>query len=377
MRTRACVCFPPAKRTTRCTAYADNWDANNDGVLDATNGTVPAVMQPLTPGFYSIVVEVRSASNDPDCVLFHSQAVCDDIGASNAPAMTYVSTTVDFLVYLHPTPAFCSAMCYNRDGGIATFHDSSGFYGDAAATVDENAEYRYGDPGSGRCTVCGGGETVATLLDRSKCEPKSPDCEGNCPGIFVDDNGDPSGTNAKDLNCNTVVPSGRLNAQLVPAITSCVVNRRPAWIEYAVGGTPKLVDGGRAVVKGVLGQTVTFDVILEDPDECNELEIDVDGLFKGHIMLALPRNGSGITVCAEGETSCGWDMTLGATARNGTRQIKRTFTWAAKKSPGDADTHPDADPRPRNTEVCFTGSDGYLVPARRCVNIVLQRDEVL
>jgi hypothetical protein len=365
-RANACVCL-----------YADNWDANNNGVLDATNGTVPAVMQPLTPGLYSLVIEVRSASNDPDCVLFHSQAVCDDIGASNAPAMTYVSTTVDFLVYLHPTPAFCSAMCYNRDGGIATFHDSSGFYGDAAATVDANAEYRYGAAGSGRCTVCGGGETAATLLDRSKCEPKSPDCEGNCPGIFVDDNGDPSGSNAKDLNCNTVVPSGRLNAMLVPGIASCVVNRRPAWIECAVGGTPKLVDGGRAVVKGVLGQTVTFDVILEDPDECNELEIDVDGLFKGHMMLALPRNGSGITVCAERETSCGWDMTLGATARNGTRQIKRTFTWAAKKSPGDADTLPDADPRPRNTEVCFTGSDGYLVPARRCVNIVLQRDEVL
>lgn len=363
--------------TVDTAAYADNWDANNDGVLDATNGTIPATMQPLSPGFYSVVVEIRSASNDPDCVLFHSATVCADIQKPNAPAMTYISTTVDFLIYLHPTPAFCSAMCLNKEGGIATFHDSSGFYGDAASTVEEYAEYRYGAPGSGRCAICGGGETSATLLNRSKCEPPSPDCVGNCPGIWVDDNGNPSGSNAKDLNCNPVVPSGNQNARKVAATASCVVNRRPVWIDDGVGTTPKSSTGGPALVTGILGQTVQFNVILEDPDECNELDIDVDGLYKGHMMLALPRNGSGITVCSEGESPCGWDMILGPTVRSGTKRIKRTFTWAAKKNPSDPDTHPDQDPRPRNTEVCFAGSDGYLAPARRCVNIVLQRDEVL
>ena len=190
----------------------------------------------------------------------------------------------------------------------------------------------------------------------------------------------PAGPNAHDLNCNAVVSSGLQVQDLVPALASCVVNRRPTWVEFSDGGgTPAVVVGdSKAVVKGVLGKTVTFDVILEDPDECNELRIDVDGLYKGHMMLALPRNGSGITVCAEGDADCGWDMTLGATDRNQTtNRIFRTFTWHAKKLVSDADTHPDADPRPRNTEVCFTGSDGYLSPARRCVNIVLQRDEVL
>jgi len=358
-------------------AYADNWDANNDGVLDVTNGTVPAAMQPLAPGFYSVVIEIRSASNDPDCTLFHSAAVCANIGSPSAPAMTYVSTTVDFLVYLHPTPAFCSAACLNTKGGIATFHDGAGFYGDAASTVEEYAEHRYGAPGSGRCAICGGGETAATLLDRSQCVPTSPDCVGTCPGIFVDDDGRPSGSNAKDLNCNTVVPSGSPNLALVPAIASCVVNRRAVWVDQVDGSTPMAVNGGRAVVKGVLGQPVTFDLILEDPDECNELQIDADGLFKGHMMLALPRNGSGITVCSEGVTDCGWDMILGQTVRVGSQRVKRTFTWAAKEMPTDANTHPDKDPRPRNTEVCFRGSDGYLSPARRCVNIVLLRDEVL
>ena len=361
--------------TVDSAAYADNWDANNDGVLDATNNTVPAPMEPLTPGFYSLVVEIRSASNDPDCVLFHSAAVCADIGKPNAPPMTYVSTTVDFLVYLHPTPAFCSAECKNEVGGIATFNDASGFYGDAisAATEETGAVFRYGGAGSGRCAICGGGETSATLLDRSHCEPQIPDCIGNCPGIFVDNDGNPSGDPTKDVNCNTITTSGGFRTRLVPAVAACVVNRRPVWLT----GTPTAIDGGVAVVKGVLGKKVEFDVILEDPDECNELQIEVDGLFKGHMMLALPRTGSGITICSEGETGCGWDMTLGQTTRNGTRSIKRRFTWDAKKASSDADTLADVDPRPRNTEICFTGSDGYLAPVRRCVNIVLQRSDVL
>lgn len=309
--------------------YAADWDSNDDGVLDAVNGTDES-MPPLKPGFYSLVVEVRSASNDPDCAQLHSAAECADIGNAKAPALAFVSTTVDFLLYLHPDPAFCSAECVNAKSGIATFHDGSGFYGDAVPS---------------RCAVCGGGETSATLLDRSRCEPKMAGCVGSCPGIDVDDNGNPVGQNAYDVACNPVVGSGQERAALVPAISSCVVNRPPRWVEYASGGTPKVGANGKAVFKGILGEPVTFDVILEDPDECNELRVDVDGLFKGHMMLALPRDGTGSTVCAEGQSDCVWDMVLGEPVRNGTGAIRRTFTWIGEK------TAPEFDPRPRNTEV--------------------------
>ena len=67
-----------------------------------------------------------------------------------------------FKVYLHPSPSFCSAECLNTEGGVSTFHNHAGFYGDAETKGTEHALYRYGAPGSGRCTICGGSESSAT-----------------------------------------------------------------------------------------------------------------------------------------------------------------------------------------------------------------------
>ena len=175
--------------------------------------------------------------------------------------------------------------------------------------------WRYGAAGSGRCAVCGGGETTTTLLDRNHCEPKSPGCVGKCPGIFVDDNGNPSGSNAKDLNCNTVVASGGLNDRLVPAIASCVVNRRPAWITYGPGSGTLRSSKRQSRRQGRARKTVTFEVVLEDPDECQRTQDRRRRLTQGTHDAGRPRRSG--SLCARA-ANCGWDMTQrgGATQRH-------------------------------------------------------------
>eukprot|EP00959_Pyramimonas_sp_CCMP1952_P042115 880826-Pyramimonas_sp.AAC.1 len=95
------------------------------GTVLFAKGTKPdPPKEPLKPGFYNVVFDVRSASHDPDCYNFdyngptvnpqnnlayetpangarYSQAQCEDISKENMIDIAYISAPIDFLLFLY------------------------------------------------------------------------------------------------------------------------------------------------------------------------------------------------------------------------------------------------------------------------------------
>lgn len=288
----------------------------------------------LTPGFYNLVLDIRSQSGD-SC-LFRDLTVpvnerCmsleDIISESNNPLrveMTdplrgiytpspgqvptmqssqrgYNTIPLDFLIYLYPS----MAMCHNCNGsdtaagayvgdGIVTYRDSTGTYGHdvtQSTVAPPNVDKYHHKPlyqGTGRCIICGGSET-------------------NSSQIF-----DPNVCN----NC------------LEPNIATCVYNTRPFWInkDYSLNNdpyTPAPVGWGPsdtypsgnpadgltawgnlapAQVTAFKGAVVEFDLVAGDEDECVELFIYDTGLYRAQELDFCNPNvnpsGSNADACA-------------------------------------------------------------------------------
>uniref|UniRef100_A0A061RH36 IPT/TIG domain-containing protein n=1 Tax=Tetraselmis sp. GSL018 TaxID=582737 RepID=A0A061RH36_9CHLO len=102
-----------------------------------------------------------------------------------------------------------------------------------------------------------------------------------------------------------------------------------------------------AVLSGLKGEKVQFDLVATDYDHCVELEILDTGLYDG--------------------------MSMSVHERLDTRTVRRTFTWDPVNVDGDLVTTADEDERRELTLVCFYAFDRYLATANpfHCVRIEL------
>lgn len=378
--------------TTDTSAYQEDFDANADGDLldlaDGTKGEVPSpARSPLTPGFYNLVLDIRSNSHDPCMDTVPPSCIFDD-------AKGHISVPLDFMLYLYPPMRMCHGDCQNSGSetslingrqGVPTFHSQLGRYGHHDSTSPAE-KWTYNTPGTGLCSLCGGGEANQTMVyNPDVCQPKSGtscqdyqhtgvlelnhtcasgtiDC---CPGVLVPSNlpepataarstytsfvGDESdSTVTYDRTCAQVSPQPSLGFnRIVPAFGSCYVNRAPEWVDgdscvADIQNTPPIdpdvpvATGSRARIVLTRGTNISFDVVAKDDDPCTELSIKSTGLYEG--------------------------MTLSGHTRDTARQVRRTFTWNASA---------DSDDRPTDSSVCFYPYDNYLQGEMRCVNMVL------
>eukprot|EP00873_Tetraselmis_striata_P017927 jgi/Tetstr1/438191/TSEL_026791.t1 len=102
-----------------------------------------------------------------------------------------------------------------------------------------------------------------------------------------------------------------------------------------------------AVITGIKGQPVIFDLVATDFDQCVELEIQDTGLYTG--------------------------MTLSPHERIDPRTVARTFTWDPVGSDGKLVFTSEVDARDEVSLVCFYAYDRYLATANpfHCVRIEL------
>jgi hypothetical protein len=257
--------------------YALDWDTDGDGILDMVKGTQPnPPQQPLDQGYYNLVVDIRSSAHDPECeevaqegpyfmTAQEAQWACHQNNLTNkeAPEVAYISTPLDFLLFLYPVASWCSkATCLNTVRGITTFRDF-GFYGDAKTPeeeIEDESVWQYDAPGTGKCTICGGGRFRN---------------EGTNSTICLQNN-----------NCGYDE-----SVTVVPDYAVCFSNKFPQWVNQSEpgtddGNTPTArVDKFFAEWYAKRGKLVTFNLIATDDDECVELSIHPTGLYKGYTMF--------------------------------------------------------------------------------------------
>lgn len=340
---------------------------------DTTSSTPCSGRDPLPMGFHNLVLDVRSSSKDP-CL---SGGTCTE-----ADALGHISVPLDFMVYLYPPMAMCSGDCANTNAGISTFRDI-GLYGHSTSFGGGN--YAHNGPGTGQCTICGGGLTQTDLFNHTKCQSTSEGClSAGCPGYGVDEDGNPAGALAVDSSCASVTASGKPVVSILPAVSACKYNTAPVWVDEAECGTNGL-DGktpcnvnanSNAVVVAKKGQEVTFNLVAEDKDDCTELFIHSTSLYTGD-SFTIP--GTTNTACtaaeaASGATACPYNMVLGSHERVGSdgKSVKRQFKWGLKNTDTQA-----TDPRPDKVEVCFYSYDNYVQSKFRCVDIMLTTDDAV
>ncbi|KAK3287761.1 hypothetical protein CYMTET_4743 [Cymbomonas tetramitiformis] len=404
--------------------YLYDWDRDGDNVIEPLGGTTPD-LQPVRPGFYNLVVDIRSESGDPDCIEWYREDQCinspgcmeNDIRgdcaleAPDAPQIAYVSVPLDFLLYLYPPAFWCSKAnptCANDKPGITTFRDH-GFYGHAFVEGEGDAlpkleledgtlvkrvvEWKYDAPGTGVCTICGGGEnTKEELYNYTVCTT-----DDWCGQPYND------------------------TISEVPVGLYCKQNTLPVWIDEDLhpGATPvntaargahdtateAPIVNDLAVFYGKRAKEITFNLVAHDFDDCVELSIWTSGIFKGANFFYLDSNGmpTNQTVCEWEESSkpqghsekCPWDMILENATRigeqvdlgpNDGRTIRRIFRWPVGlkeiTDPATGETEMVEyeqweDPRPPNVIVCFFPFDRYMVGVFRCINIILTVDKEL
>eukprot|EP00899_Mesostigma_viride_P026947 jgi/Mesvir1/7437/Mv19218-RA.1 len=294
--------------------------------------------EPLPSGFYNLVVMVSGDARDPS------------LPAPNGN----VSIPLDFLIYLYPIMRYCDQGCLNTRGGITTFRSTDGFYGHPIAP---QADWVYDGPGTGICTLCGGGETLVSIFNYTVCQPTAaltgPSCAvgDTCPGYKVDALG---AAIDKDPLCQALaVPNTNPAVSILPAVGSCKVNQVPYWVDEVDdnGDTPAIdpsepaIPAPRARVVQRKGGLVTFHLVAHDDDSCVELSILELGLFEGMVLEDHTRDGN------EG------------------KQVRRRFVW-----PGPVSGLEEDEFRTLDTVVCFLPFDNYVVGQFRCVHIILAEE---
>ena len=382
-------------------AYKEDFDADGNGVVgndgDGIAGEVPSPLKsPLSPGFYNLVLDIRSSSHDP----------CIDTGTCSYDDYAgHISIPLDFLLYLYPPMRMCHGDCLNSGSqssaingrqGVSTFQDPDGYYGHFDTTSPPE-QWTYDSPGTGVCTLCGGGvSSEAAVYNPDICEPASGDscaqyeiegtlevdhaCKSGvndcCPGVHVPvsspvpsttvrndyENFLPDSTGAAlslgyNRSCDRVeaVPpvSSLPYSRIIPAFGSCYVNTAPVIVDddscnpdkqntLPVDPDIELSSGPRARLVLTRGSDVAFEVVAKDDDPCTELSIQDTGLYD--------------------------TMVLSGHTRDSPTQVRRKFYWNATS---DAAANPAMDARPTNSMVCFYPFDNYLAGAMRCINIVL------
>jgi len=404
----------------------------------AAKGTQPSTAQePLRPGFYNVVFDVRSYSHDADCheqvydraMLgntsshtgesftlplgaggLYTEAQCIAVDDENMIDIAYVSTPLDFLLFLYPPASWCSkSKCRNTQAGLTTFRDE-GFYGTIIPISDPL--YVLNVRGTGRCTICGGGEwnlydvsvvglndTQLNMTDYTVCLQdndcgydfdtvaitpaiEADICKRNTPPKWVDQ------ANAGDDDGNTPTPRLADRPTWRPTRSTLTAADGTLASDPFIDGVPiENVYPGLALFLGQRSAEVTFNLTAVDEDECVEMQIMPIGLFRGYTMYNLDIDGvptasqacsykdafSGNDGNIGTEDTCIYNMRLEYIRQIGTtNQFYRKFIWSCN------DTLPQVqDPRPPNTVVCFIPFDNYQVGIRRCVNIILSSERFL
>ena len=339
---------------------------------DKTSSTPCTGRDPLPLGFYNLVLDIRSSSKDP-CLTGSTCTESDILG--------HISVPLDFMMYLYPPMAMCSGDCANTQAGITTFRDT-GLYGHSKSFGDGN--YAHNGPGTGDCTICGGGESQNLLFNHTKCQSTSEGClSAGCPGYGVDVDGNPAGALAVDSSCTSVTASGKPVVSILPAVSACKYNTAPVWVDEAECGTNGL-DGktpcnsnpnSNAVVVAKKGQEVSFNLVAQDMDDCTELSISASSLYTGE-SFTVP--GTSTAACtsteAKSASTCPYNMVLGDHERIGTdgKSVRRQFKWGLKNT----DTQ-STDPRPDKLSVCFYAYDNYVQSKFRCIDLMLTTDEAV
>eukprot|EP00951_Prasinocladus_malaysianus_P001288 scaffold8875_cov25-Prasinocladus_malaysianus.AAC.2 len=387
----------------------------------------------LAPGFYNLVVDIRSESGD-SCLSreIPSNQWClslEEIMTSN-PADQRVSYTdpmigpftpipikglenvqnskrgynsipLDFLLYLYPAMSMCSncnggtASQYLNEG-VKTFKDSTGTYGfdvtNEPITAPNVAKYIHDTfEGTGRCIICGGSETNTSQIgqDPSLCTaclvPDTSSCTKNTRPFWINKDptltGDPYTPAPPGWGPTDTYPSGNINIE-------------PTWGEMKA-----------AEVSAYKGTVVEFDLVAGDEDACVELWIYDTGLYKGdELDYCRGFDGDNADACAildnDGDGILDlngspdypelnmFDMHLGphqpAYIANyvGTKPsvlgepgktVRRKFSWPVTAWPDNLDA--EHDPRPSRSSVCFFAFDGYLFSDFRCVRITLNTEQ--
>ena len=182
--------------------------------------------------------------------------------------------------------SFCHADCV-KTSGLATFAHPGGVYD--------------------QCTICGNGVTT----DHTVCTPVFN--SAGCPG------------------------EGDQLSGVKPSADACRPNQAPRFVSPTPGisgedgATPDPAYPARPTVTAHLGSDIIFDVAVEDPDSCSELEIRV--------------------VNAPDDTALLTNVVPGA-VDNPT--AKATFVWPAPSIEASLDN------RPRTSVVCFYAFDKYV-----------------
>ena len=339
------------------------------GSTGSTDGTCDGV-SPLPMGFYNLVLDIRSISHDP-CF--------DTSSCTETDLLGHVSVPLDFLIYLYPPMAMCSGDCANNNAGVETFRDSNGLYGHSTVFGDTN--YFHNGPGTGSCTICGGGSTETTVFNHTNCVATSEGCiSTGCPGYGVDEDGNPAGALAVDENCNAVTASGKVVTSILPAIASCKYNTAPVWVDEATcgsngvdGNTPCSDDTSTPRVLGKKGQALSFNLVAKDNDDCTELFIYDTGLYTGDTFVVPGTSNYACTATeAQDVSTCPYNMVLGDHERVGIggQTVQRKFTWGLATT----DTQ-DTDPRPDQLTMCFYAFDNYVQSEFRCIDIILTEEK--
>uniref|UniRef100_A0A7S0WPQ0 Uncharacterized protein n=1 Tax=Pyramimonas obovata TaxID=1411642 RepID=A0A7S0WPQ0_9CHLO len=409
-------------------SYVTDWVLDDDPLNDvATPGTIHKTkgtgagseLQPLQPGFYNVVFDVRSASHDINCYdkdyqgplinpntgraytlplngARYTEDQCKAIDDEDMIDIAYVSTPIDFLLFLYQPASFCSKdICRNTVQGITTFRDAEGRYGEGDDPASATPAVLAG--GKGTCTICGGGawtwydDTFTQWLTMTAQETNLTDYT-----VCLQDNN----CGYSDL------------ASILPADEAliCKRNTPPKWVDQVIPGEPDgltpaprpadrpfqtrtfgqyIEDGvpaqnvypGLALVTGQRSTEVRFNLTAIDEDDCVEMSILPVGLFRGYTMYELDTVGNPTdrTSCSYDDSvsaidpqgnngaTCKYTMKLAYIKRVGsTNMFYREFIWEANT------TLPQLqDPRPPNVVVCFLPFDNYQVGIRRCVNIIL------
>ena len=257
----------------------------------------------LQPGFYNLVVDIRSSSHDSClngllCMSLEEILECeetDDFSKVNmldpidgpwTPQQTqatalrrsqrgYNSIPLDFLLYLYPVMSMCSQCTENTTAlssyGVVTYKDADGSYGfDNDVNGVKYVHQETGFLGTGRCFICGGSDDM-----------EIPDGNVTCLGGCID--------------------------PLVPPVAFCKLNTRPYWInkDYSIPDDPftpspsgwdeddtrpsgdptKPPAWGEAkdvaTINVFKGEIVSFNLTAADDDDCVELWIYDTGLYRG------------------------------------------------------------------------------------------------
>jgi len=97
---------------------------------------------------------------------------------------------LDFLMYLYAPMHYCGLTCQNNQRGPSTFTSIDGYYGydsiTPAETLSVTGISKPSGLGTGKCTICGGGERADNGTDNRKdasyCKPKNDDSSA-CPSV--------------------------------------------------------------------------------------------------------------------------------------------------------------------------------------------------